>query len=72
MTIIAWVCWILIWGLAGFFTVRAIQVRNEMKRTEKAMIAWYQDRQLLMNLAGKYNNTNLSSNPFEDLNKKDV
>ena len=66
------ILWISIWGLAGFFTVRAIQVRNEIKREEEAMAAWMQQRQLMKKHAGYYSSENLSSDPFEDLSKKDL
>lgn len=33
------VLWILMWGAAGYFTVRAIQMHIEKKRIEKAMAA---------------------------------
>lgn len=33
------VLWILMWGAAGYFTIRAIQIHIEKKRIEKVMAA---------------------------------
>lgn len=37
MTCVAIALWSLIWGAAGYFTVRVIQMRIERKRFEKAL-----------------------------------
>lgn len=39
MTYVVFALWILMWGAAGYFTVRAIQMHIEKKRIEKAMAA---------------------------------
>jgi hypothetical protein len=39
MIIVAFILWVLIWGMAGYFTVRAIQMHIERKRIAKAMTA---------------------------------
>lgn len=68
----AWFCWILIWGLSGYFTVRAILMHIERKRAEKAWAAYVQHQRLMMRHPGKFTTTHFSSDPFEDLLKKDV
>lgn len=68
----AWFCWILIWGLSGYFTVRAILMHIERKRAEKAWAAYIQHQRLMMRNPGKFATTHFSSDPFEDLLKKDV
>ena len=68
---IAWFCWFLIWGLTGYFTVRAILMHIERKRAEKAWAAYIQHQRLMMRDSGKFTTTRFSSDPFEDLLKKD-
>ena len=72
MTFVAWFVWILIWGLAGYFTVRAILTHIERKRAERAWAAYVQHQRLIMRNQGKFTMTHFSDNPFEDLLKKDV
>lgn len=65
--IIAVILWVLIWGLAGYFTVRAIQIHVQSKRWERYMKAramYYRDD--LMRRA-KNANIEITSNPFETL-----
>lgn len=68
---IAWFCWILIWGLAGYFTVRAILMHIERKRAEKAWAAYVQHQRIMMRNPGKFTTTHFSSNPFDDLLHKE-
>ena len=63
--------WILIWGLTGYFTVRAILTHIETKRREKAMAAYLNLRGTMRMNANRYNYANLSPNPFDDLLKKE-
>jgi membrane protein DedA with SNARE-associated domain len=70
--IIAWILWILIWGLAGYFTVRAIKMHIEKRRMEKMMAAYYNQQMLLMRLAGRYNNSDLGSELYSVSDKGDV
>ena len=72
MTIVAVFLWILIWGLAGYFTVRAIIMHIQKKRMEKAWAAYVQHQRLMRRYPGKFTTTHFSSDPFEDLLKKDV
>ena len=37
MEFVLWILWALMWGGAGYFTVRAIRMRIERKRAAKAM-----------------------------------
>lgn len=39
MTYVVFALWILMWGTAGYFTVKVIQMHIEKKRIEKAMAA---------------------------------
>lgn len=71
MVFIAWFLWILIWGLAGYFTVRAIKTHIEIKRVEKAMAAYYQHQRLMMT-ARIFDNaaSGLSDHFIDNLSKK--
>ncbi len=71
MAFVAWFLWNLIWGLAGYFTVRAIILYVQKRRMEKAWAAYIQHQRLMMRYAGTYNNVHLSSDPCEDLLKKE-
>ena len=72
MTFVTWILWILIWGVAGYFTVRFIQTRREIKRVEKEWeVYMIQRRATMANMYRSYN-LQVSSDPFEDLSKKDV
>ena len=71
MYIIAAIAWVLVWVLAGYFTIGAILVHIERKRAEKAWAAYIQHQRLMMRNTGKYTTTHFSSNPFDDLLKKD-
>ena len=67
MIIIAIILWILIWGLTGYFTVRAIQIHIQSKHWERYMNAramYYRDD--LMRRA-KNANIEIIDNPFETL-----
>ena len=67
MIIIAVILWILIWGLAGYFTVRAIQVHIQSKRWERYMKArtMYYRNDLLRR--AKNANIEITIDPFEGL-----
>lgn len=71
--VIVVVLWILIWGAAGYFTVRAIQMREESKRRAAAIADWYMRQQAIQRKAnaGRNGDIVISLNPFDDLLKKD-
>lgn len=71
MAIISWSLWILIWGLAGYFNVRAIILYVKKKRMEKDMAAYWQHQSLMMRNAGKVEGSKFSYNPFADLLKEE-
>ena len=63
----ATILWILIWGLAGYFTVRAIQIHIQSKRWERYMNARAMYcRDDLMRRA-KHAGIEITSNPFESI-----
>lgn len=68
---IAWFCWTLIWGLAGYFTVRAILMHIERKRAEKAWAAYMQHQRLMMKRTAATVGKTFSLNPFDDLLHKE-
>ena len=41
MTIIAGIAWILIWGLAGYLTVRAVLTSAERHRAVRTSTVWF-------------------------------
>lgn len=47
MNYVLFVLWILMWGAAGYFTVRVIRACIEWRRDKKAMAAWYAERMKL-------------------------
>ena len=69
MIIILAILWILIWGLVGYFTVRAIQVHIETKRWEKyqAARAMYYPHYLMGQSKKSMKSDEITSNPFEGL-----
>lgn len=69
MLIVLVLVWILVWGLAGYFTVRAIQMRAERKRMVKALVEWNNIQQAARERTLKA--MQFSSNPFDDISKKD-
>lgn len=56
MNYVITVLWILVWGLAGYFTVKSICARIEKKRAEDAIVKLMLERQKLERLAqtGRY------------------
>ena len=42
------IVWILVWGLAGYFTVGAIKMHIERKRMEKEMVVYLNQRTALI------------------------
>ena len=57
--------WVLIWGLVGYFSVRAIQVHIEKKRAEDAMACYAIQKMILERRLGKVNGrTEVVYNPF--------
>lgn len=56
MNYVITVLWILVWGLAGYFTVRSIRACIEKRRAEDAMVKLMFERQKLERLAqtGRY------------------
>lgn len=72
MAFVAVFLWILIWGLAGYFTVRAIIMHIQRKLMEKAWAAYVQHQRLMMKNPGKFTTTHFSYDLFEDLSKKDL
>ena len=61
--------WIAVWGLAGYFTVRAIKARNEKKRVEEAL-ANLLIQQMNLNRQSENvsrNNSDIVYNPFEGI-----
>ena len=71
MALVALFLWILIWGLAGYFTVRAIMIRMEEKRRREWFAAYMHQQRTMMKHAGKTTGTQFSLNPFDDLLKKE-
>ena len=69
MMYIACILWVLIWGLAGYFTVRAYQVHVESKRWEKYMKGrnMYPPIYIVKKSEEKVNNDKLTGDPFENL-----
>ena len=60
--------WIVVWEVAGYFTVRAIKARNEKKRAEEALANWAVQRMILERQSEKVNrNSNVVYNPFEGI-----
>lgn len=57
------VLWVLIWGLAGYFTVRSIRACIEKRRAEDAMVKLMLERQKLERLAqtGRYEVVDLNT-----------
>lgn len=56
MNYIIAVLWVLVWGLAGYFTVRSIRAHIEKRRSEDAIVKLMLERQKLERLAqtGRY------------------
>lgn len=56
MNYIIAVLWVLVWGLAGYFTVRSIHAHIEKRRSEDAMAKLMLERQKLERFAqtGRY------------------
>lgn len=50
------VLWVLVWGLAGYFTVRSIRAHIEKRQAEDAIVKLMLERQKLERLAqtGRY------------------
>lgn len=73
MTFIVWFLWNLIWGLAGYFTVRAIILYVEKRRMEKAW-ADYMQHQRLMKSARIFDTAGVGLFDYfiDDLLKKDL
>lgn len=61
--------WIVVWGLAGYFTVRAIKARNEKKRVEEVLANLAIQRMNLNRQSEKANrnNSDIVYNPFEGI-----
>lgn len=70
MLIIASILWVLIWGAAGYFTVRAILMHFKKKRIEKAMANRCIMQHELHKYAGKFYTIDVE-NLFGDLLTKD-
>ena len=61
--------WIVVWEVAGYFTVRAIKARNEKKRVEEAL-ANLDIQQMISNRQFEKinrNSSNIVYNPFEGI-----
>lgn len=67
MVLIAFILWILIWGLAGYFTVRAIRMGIERRRSEMIMAEYLAQRQALKRYANTFEKNQLKANPFDNL-----
>ena len=65
MIYIAFILWILIWGLAGYFTVRAIQIHIQSKRWERYMKARAMNYQYYRMRHPEEVSKEISDNPFE-------
>jgi divalent metal cation (Fe/Co/Zn/Cd) transporter len=65
--IIAVILWVLIWGLAGYFTVRAIQIHVQSKRWERYMKARAMHYRNDLMRRAKNVNIEITDNPFETL-----
>ena len=61
--------WIVVWEVAGYFTVRAIKARVEKKRAEEAMANWAVQRMILERQSEKVNRNGekIVYNPFEGI-----
>jgi hypothetical protein len=51
MAYILAILWVLVWGLTGYFSVRAILLCIERKRNEKMMAAYIQHTMQMRNFA---------------------
>ena len=61
--------WVVAWGLAGYFTVRAIKARNEKKRAEEAL-ANLAIQKMISNRQfekASRNSSDIVYNPFEGI-----
>jgi hypothetical protein len=63
MNYVVAVLWVLIWGLASYFTVRSIRTCIEKRRAEDAMVKLMLERQKLERLAqtGRYEVVDLNT-----------
>ena len=57
--------WILVWGLAGYFTVRAIKMHIERKRMEKEQVEYLKQRQILIDRMNTFRITEANSEKME-------
>lgn len=64
MAYIAWFLWCLIWGLAGYLTVKVITTYIEKRRMEKAWAEYINHQRFMMRYAGAYNNAQMNSNSY--------
>ena len=61
--------WIVVWEVAGYFTVRAIKARNEKKRAEEALANYAIQRTIMNRRSEKVSrsSSDIVYNPFEGI-----
>ena len=68
MLFIAWIVWILVWGLVGYFTTRAILNGVNSWRYARTSAVWFRERKALeKKTAREEKRKDIVYNPFEGL-----
>lgn len=68
MLIIAWIVWIPIWGLLGYFTVKAIVCGVNDWRYARTSAVWFREQKALeKKTTREEKRKDITDNPFEGL-----